>query len=338
MFVGAMVVIAVSVGAAFVVCLSLMASEVTQTVRYDDMCAVGDTCTLSVTVDEPAFSGVPVYAGYQLTKYYQNYKDYYPSYSDEQLDGRSFTVEDLYSDCYPQDPCPTNGSDSDVSECLDPCGIVYATRFNDTFSMAYGASATDGMAWVGKAEGDAVDWTSDGVAWAEDPEDRFNPSLIEALGDEAEPTMAWMRASGTPSFVKPYRIIEGGLEAGEYTLTVGSEYPVDAFGGTKAFVLTTRDPTRPSIVALCIGCLVSLGLAAPLALLCTVTHIIKPRSSKYTMPISAMASVNDTSDVREVVPPGDVDSASSRQPESAPPLAAPVSEGGTGTGDTRHSC
>jgi hypothetical protein len=54
-----------------------------------------------------------------------------------------------------------------------------------------------------------------------------------------EDLQVWMRTAALPTFRKLYRIINVDLEVGDYAMVIDEFYPVDSFGGSKSFALST---------------------------------------------------------------------------------------------------
>jgi hypothetical protein len=168
----------------------------------------------------------PVYVFYRLSGFFQNHRRYYDSFSSEQLLGLPVSASELTSECYPQEPCPNGDQD-----CLDPCGIIFASRYNDVLAIMDSDAAEVPMSF-------------DGLAWPEDIAARY---AADWMADEeaAEPgyrqrTMAWMRVAGVPTFLKPYGVLDQPLLAGEYTLEVTDNFSLDGTGAEKSVVLATH--------------------------------------------------------------------------------------------------
>ncbi|KAK0399900.1 hypothetical protein QR680_003265 [Steinernema hermaphroditum] len=212
-------------------------------------------CNITLQLSEK-FEG-DVYFYYRLENYFQNHRRYLKSRSDKQLLGNLEAV----SDCQPYDRA---NSSSNTQPAYAPCGAVANSMFNDTFKLFY--------------NGNQVPFTYKGVVWEVDKNVKFkNPTcadcktLAEAFKgtvkpknwmkpvyelDLADPNnngflntdlIVWMRTAALPDFRKLYRILDrpansifaNGLPAGNYTLTVQDNYPVDDFHGKKHFIIST---------------------------------------------------------------------------------------------------
>jgi len=195
--------------------------------RYDNVCAVGSVCniTLDITEDMKA----PVYLYYRLENYYQNHRRYVKSRNDNQL--RGLPVPD-YSDLSDCDPYISQGDSTDDNLFYFPCGLIAKSVFNDTFSLR-------------NSDGVPILLRKTGIAWDSDREKKFkNPPDgtpgIRVIADlEDEDFIVWMRTAGLPDFKKLYRIIDQDLPKGQYTVRVTSYYPVESFSGKKHVVLST---------------------------------------------------------------------------------------------------
>uniref|UniRef100_A0A7S1W573 ALA-interacting subunit n=1 Tax=Neobodo designis TaxID=312471 RepID=A0A7S1W573_NEODS len=54
-----------------------------------------------------------------------------------------------------------------------------------------------------------------------------------------EDLQVWMRTAALPTFRKLYRVINVDLEPGDYAMVIDEFFPVDSFGGSKSFALST---------------------------------------------------------------------------------------------------
>jgi len=198
------------------------------TVQYDDQCNVGSVC--NITLEIPEDMNGRVYFYYRLDNYYQNHRRYVKSRNDDQLRGMGGMDAGSLQDCDPV--ISINNKDTDPAAITYyPCGLIAKSMFNDTFLL-----------WNGDSP---VIMKKDGIAWASDREKKFknpppNTAGIRVIPDlEDEDFIVWMRTAGLPDFKKLYRIIDGGLKKGTYTVAVTAHYPVGSFGGKKYFVVST---------------------------------------------------------------------------------------------------
>eukprot|EP01116_Phalansterium_solitarium_P019763 TRINITY_DN5639_c0_g1_i4.p1 TRINITY_DN5639_c0_g1~~TRINITY_DN5639_c0_g1_i4.p1 ORF type:complete len:315 (+),score=117.36 TRINITY_DN5639_c0_g1_i4:143-1087(+) len=197
--------------------------------QYDERCALGASC--SVTMHVPSTMAAPVFVYYRLENYFQNHRRYVKSRNDQQL--RGLQVKDFNSlqDCDPRRSV-NNDHNTDPASFYLPCGLIAWSMFNDTFA-------------VKDAAGNDVALRKKGIAWSSDVDMKFkNPPAgtpgVRVVADfEDEEFINWMRTAGLPTFRKLYRIIDHDLPAGDYTVNIQNNYPVSSFGGKKSVVLST---------------------------------------------------------------------------------------------------
>ncbi|GIQ89683.1 CDC50/LEM3 family protein, partial [Kipferlia bialata] len=188
--------------------------------EYGTVCGTDATC--QVTLDVPTIGlRAPVYVYAQIDNMYQNHRRYNQSYSPEQIAGETsdLTVSDLEDECYPQIPC---ADEDDLSTCIDPCGIIYASKFEDSFTFTK------------EGETEPLSVSTSGIAWETDVSARYGDAFVAALGDEAEQIMNWMRVSGTSQTRKLLGVISTAVESGTYTVDIENSFDVASFEGTKS--------------------------------------------------------------------------------------------------------
>ncbi|KAL6057402.1 ALA-interacting subunit [Balamuthia mandrillaris] len=212
-----------------IVMLVTSAQIVEVEVRYDNKCRSqnGTVCTVTLHVDEKMEE--PVYLYYKLSNYYQNHRKYVRSRNDAQLRGEKVTSYSALENC---DPIKSvNGSHNSQNFYL-PCGLIAHSIFNDTFVLK-------------APNGDVVPLRKEGIAWQSDLDHKFFNPPADAPGVRIIPDftdedfVVWMRTAALPTFKKLHRIIDDDLPAGDYTVEIQDNYPVDEFDGEKHVVLTT---------------------------------------------------------------------------------------------------
>ncbi|KAI4804365.1 hypothetical protein KUCAC02_025995 [Chaenocephalus aceratus] len=209
-------------------------------------------CNLVFSIDS-LFEG-PVFFYYGLSNYFQNYRKYAASRDDEQLSG------DLDAFTAPSDSCSPYDYNSN-DQPIVPCGAIANSMFNDTFVLYRVVNGANKL----------VPLDGKGIAWWTDYNVKFrNPSvtpLKNAFNNTVKPIfwpkpayqldasdpanngfinqdfLVWMRRAALPDFRKLYRrITDGeyakGLPAGNYSLTIAYNYPVESFDGRKKVVFS----------------------------------------------------------------------------------------------------
>ena len=82
----------------------------------------------------------------------------------------------------------------------------------------------------------------------------FTPAYASSgEGYENEDFMVWMRTAAMPTFRKLYRRAPTGLADGDYTLDIGYNFPVTAFGGKKAVIISTASAIGGKNTFLAVG-------------------------------------------------------------------------------------
>jgi len=225
------------------------------------------TCQYTVELQR-GFTG-DVYFYYGLSHFYQNTRQYVRSRNDLQLTGQLHMVED----CHPYD---TTTDDQNNTVPIAPCGAIANSLFNDTFNLTYWTMVDE------KEVQTPVPFTTEGVVWRSEREKKYiNPpcppggGLKDAFNGTGKPPnwqkpiwdlvdqdgyagfentdfIVWMNPAALPTFRKLYRMLDrskaqfaDGLPAGNYTLIIGYNYPIAAFGGTKRFIIATESWAGP---------------------------------------------------------------------------------------------
>ncbi|XP_041827619.1 cell cycle control protein 50B [Melanotaenia boesemani] len=204
-------------------------------------------CNLNFSIDI-TLKG-PVFFYYGLSNYFQNYRNYGASKDDNQLYGDLTFFQSPSSTC-----SPYNYDNNKIP--IVPCGSVANSMFNDTFKLyqVIGGQKT------------LVPFDGKGIAWWTDYNVKYrNPSVTpikNAFNNTVKPIfwqkyayeldlsdstnngfinqdfLVWMRRAALPDFKKLYRRIasgeyENGLPAGNYSLEISYNYPVQSFDGKK---------------------------------------------------------------------------------------------------------
>lgn len=215
------------------------------------------SCTVVFALEKP-FKG-DVFFYYGLRNFHQNLRRYMDSRDDGQMVGRKTNLKNPSSYCKPFDK-DANGVP------YAPCGAVANSMFNDSFTLTY---------YNISGETHKVFLLRQGITWYTDKNVKYrnpktdNLTLPEVFKDTVKPLywkkpvydldpldptnngfvnddlIVWMREAAFPNFKKLYGILnrarpfEEGLPAGNYTIDIDYNFPVQHFRGRKEVVLTT---------------------------------------------------------------------------------------------------
>ncbi|KAK4534492.1 hypothetical protein CDCA_CDCA02G0517 [Cyanidium caldarium] len=203
-------------------------------VRYDDVCSLGeDDCTVTITV--PSAMPGPVYVWYKLSKFYSNYRRYEDSRSASMNQGEWPLSYGQVQDC---SPVLYGGivSSNNPNGYLVPCGAIQASQFNDTIHMCATPSVSASNCTVLSGS----QWTDAGVAWQSDIDALYgrgtvDPPFNASVNDRitSPDYIVWQRASSGPTFLRLYRIINDGLQAGTYGLRIRNVFNSYEYNGAK---------------------------------------------------------------------------------------------------------
>ncbi|KAL3056123.1 hypothetical protein OYC64_018762 [Pagothenia borchgrevinki] len=214
-------------------------------------------CTVVFNIKK-AFKG-DVFFYYGLINFHQNLRRYMDSRDDAQMVGRKNNLKSPSSYCMPFDK-NKNGVP------IAPCGAVANSIFNDSFTLSYMASRGSvhvpllrkGISWYTdknikyrnpSTENMTLPQVFEGTApplyWQKpvyelDPLDKNNNGFIN------DDLIVWMREAAFPNFKKLYGVLYrankpfiNGLPAGNYSVDISYNFPVQYFRGRKEVVLTT---------------------------------------------------------------------------------------------------
>ncbi|KAF9955260.1 hypothetical protein BGZ72_003918, partial [Mortierella alpina] len=239
---------------------------------------------LTIPVDLPA----PVMMYYKLTNFYQNHRKYTKSLDYKQLAGEPSDASQILS---------RKGCSLPANELIYPCGFIANSLFNDTISDLISRPAP------GAQSGENYEFSKKGIAWSTDsgrfkkygytnlstilpPENWRGRYLNNVYSDDFPPPdisvdedfQVWMRTAGWPTFLKPWgRNDQKDLKAGNYTMSIDMNFPIDTYGGKKYIVITTLGATGGRNNSLGIGYILLAILCAGLGIVFTAFHIIRPR-------------------------------------------------------------
>lgn len=216
------------------------------------------SCTVVFSISKK-FKG-DVFFYYGLRNFHQNLRRYMDSRDDAQMVGRKTNLKTPSTYCKPFATDP-NG------QPIAPCGAVANSMFNDSFALTYHMSG-------GRTA--KVPLLRRGITWYTDKNVKFrnprteNLTLAEVFEGTAKPLywqkpvyeldpldpnnngfinddlIIWMREAAFPNFKKLYGVLNRasepfttGLPAGNYSIHISYNFPVQYFRGRKEVVLTT---------------------------------------------------------------------------------------------------
>lgn len=239
---------------------------------------------------EKAFKG-DVFFYYALRNFHQNLRRYMDSRDDGQMLGRKRRLKNPTSYCEPfakdQNGLP-----------IAPCGAVANSIFNDSFTLTYHGSGgppvkvhllRTGITWYTDKNikfrnpstdnmtlAQAFEGTTKPLYWQKPVYelDNHNPNNNGFINDDL---IVWMREAAFPNFKKLYGVLDRsnkpftkGLPAGNYSIEISYNFPVQYFRGRKEVVLTTLTWFGGQNHFLPIAYLVTSGLILLLAIVLTV--------------------------------------------------------------------
>jgi len=239
---------------------------------------------LTIPVDLPP----PVMMYYKLTNFYQNHRRYTKSLDYKQLAGEASDASQITA---------RKGCSLPPNEVIYPCGFIANSLFNDTID-ALKARVTPGI-----PAGENYEFSKKGIAWSSDagrfkkygytdlsailPPQNWRGRYPQGVYSAAFPPpdisvdedfQVWMRTAGWPTFLKAWgRNDQQTLKAGNYTMSIDMNFPIDVYGGKKYIVITTLGATGGRNNSLGIGYILLAILCAGLGIVFTAFHVIRPR-------------------------------------------------------------
>lgn len=238
-------------------------------------------CDIRFEIPNDIHSGVYLY--YKLTKFYQNHRRYVNSFDFKQLSGKAVEIDELSSNCSPLK--------STKGKIIYPCGLIANSLFNDTFSSRLtGSDGTDdyeltnkGISWrIDRKNYKKTNYKAENIVpppnWQKRFPDGYTEDNIPDLG-QWEELQVWMRTPPLPSFYKLALKNESTtLPKGNYSFTVGLNYPTSLYGGSKSIVLTTNRFFGGRNMSLGALFVISGGIVALAAIFLILKLLLKPRA------------------------------------------------------------
>lgn len=242
----------------------------------------GDSSTCSLKFSIPNDIDNSVYVYYKLTNFYQNHRKYVSSFDLQQLTGDAVSSSDLTSDCDPLREID--------GRAVYPCGLIANSLFNDSISLNL----------TGLNETEDYSLTNEGISWSTDrkrykktsynasqivPPPNWSKMFPDGYTDENIPDIStweelqvWMRTAGLPKFYKLVAKNENNtLKEGTYTTSIGLNYPVEIFGGSKTYVLTTNSIIGGRNMSLGTVYLIVAAVAILFGIIFLLKLVIQPR-------------------------------------------------------------
>eukprot|EP01034_Spumella_vulgaris_P030134 gene30134-37298_t len=124
-------------------------------------------CPITFTFDKDVDGPINVY--YEMDKFYQNHRKYVSSMDFYQLGGTSVSKTDLEASCISKVTVTQNG----VQQIMNPCGLVAASYFTDTFALT-------------SSPGNAYTMDESDISWSSDDDIFKQPSGFESCEDEGD--------------------------------------------------------------------------------------------------------------------------------------------------------
>ncbi|KAL4656525.1 cell cycle control protein 50A-like [Arapaima gigas] len=235
-----------------------------------------------------------VFFYYGLVNFHQNLRRYMDSRDDAQLVGRTKNLKRPSTYCEPF--AYNNGTP------IAPCGAIANSLFNDSFNLTYYSTTAvlekvplyrTGIAWYtdknvkfrnpqigNELLPQVFQGTAQPFYWQK-PVYELDPSHPSNNGFINEDFIVWMREAAFPSFKKLYGILnrqvtktfEDGLPAGNYSVTIEYNFPVQYFQGRKQVVLSTVSWFGGKNLFLPIAYMVTGGLILVAAVVLTFVYI-----------------------------------------------------------------
>ena len=210
--------------------------------QYDEECRGKKQCTIKLKIEKDMEKNIMVY--YQLDGFYQNHRRYVKSKSDDQLNGKDLSYEEI-KDSQDCDPVITNkemgknksitGADLAENDVAIPCGLIAKSFFDDKFS--------DWKIIDKFGESTPLNVNEKDIAWKADKELKYKnvDKARQWIDMTDEHFIVWMRPAGLPNFRKLWgRITDTDLKGGnEVEVTIENNFDVSSFNGKKYLILST---------------------------------------------------------------------------------------------------
>ena len=255
--------------------------------RYDEECRKQKEekgyCNITLQIKKKMEKKIMIY--YQLNGFYQNHRRYVKSKSDDQLNGKDISLEQM-KDSQDCDPAITNkqmnktvsidGKDLKPDNLAVPCGLIAKSYFNDNFTnWTYINEFKEPISFKPNEKN---------IAWKADRELKYKNGNIsnQWINMEDEHFIVWMRPAGLPNFRKLWgRIDNMDLEKDTYVeVIIHDNFDVSSFNGKKFLILSTVNAFGGKNSFLGISYIVLGGISIILAIVFIIGYNIHSKKNK----------------------------------------------------------
>ena len=255
--------------------------------RYDEECRKQKEdkgyCNITLHITKKMEKKIMIY--YQLNGFYQNHRRYVKSKSDDQLNGKDISLEQM-KDSQDCDPAITNkqmnktvsidGKDLKPDNLAVPCGLIAKSYFNDNFTnWTYINEFKEPIPFKPNEKN---------IAWKADRELKYKNGNIsnQWINMEDEHFIVWMRPAGLPNFRKLWgRIDNMDLEKDTYVeVIIHDNFDVSSFNGKKFLILSTVNAFGGKNSFLGISYIVLGGISIILAIVFIIGYNIHSKKNK----------------------------------------------------------
>eukprot|EP00767_Chilomastix_cuspidata_P002365 gnl/Chilomastix_cuspidata/2492.p1 GENE.gnl/Chilomastix_cuspidata/2492~~gnl/Chilomastix_cuspidata/2492.p1 ORF type:complete len:322 (+),score=142.79 gnl/Chilomastix_cuspidata/2492:535-1500(+) len=182
--------------------------------QYANISNPAPSAALSVEFTPTSDMPAPTYIFYEAGPFFGGDRFFRDSVSQAQFLGEDVSPEELAEQCSPTTPC-----DGDV--CDNPCGLVYAARFNDTFALRGPNGAV------------ALDTSWQAISYPKEDR-RYSDAWVAA--PEFGHVANWMRVPATLFFRQTYARVDEDLHANmTYAVDIENNWPLTREGDDSAY-------------------------------------------------------------------------------------------------------
>lgn len=232
----------------------------------------------------------PIYFFYRLEKFHQNHRRYAKSYSENQLNGKPESGDEVKHATGQN--CEPLSMDEDGKPYY-PCGLIANSLFNDTYSSTLTAvngtlgdyeMTNSGIAWStnhNRYKKTKYNYTEIAVPrnWVKKFPNGYNETNVPDISTWEE-FQNWMFTSALPDFNKlALRNDHDALEEGIYQVDIGLHFPVVEYNGKKMIFISQRSALGGKNYFLGWSWIAGGGLCLVLAIGLLITNTVRPRKA-----------------------------------------------------------